>query len=33
MKDPHGDKVLPVYVEPRIVVSPFRLPESALVKD
>ncbi len=25
MKDPHGDKVVPVYVEPRIIVSPFRL--------
>lgn len=26
MKDPKGDKVLPVYVEPRIVVMPYRLP-------
>jgi len=26
LKDPKGDKVQPVYVEPRIVVSPFRLP-------
>jgi len=25
MKDPKGGKVLPVYFEPRIVVSPFRL--------
>ena len=33
MKDPAGDKVLPIYIEPRIVVSPFRLPESVLAKD
>lgn len=26
MKDPSGDKVLPIYIEPRIVVSPFKLP-------
>lgn len=26
MKDPKGDKTLPVYVEPRIVVLPFKLP-------
>jgi len=25
MKDPNGNKVVPVYIEPRIVVSPFRL--------
>ncbi len=25
MKDPNGGKVLPIYVEPRIVVSPFKL--------
>jgi uncharacterized membrane protein YciS (DUF1049 family) len=25
MKDPAGSKVLPVYVEPRIIVSPFKL--------
>lgn len=25
LKDPHGSEVKPVYVEPRIVVSPFRL--------
>lgn len=25
LKDPHSDKVSPIYVEPRIVVSPFRL--------
>ncbi len=25
MKDPNGKKVLPVYIEPRIVVSPFKL--------
>ena len=33
MKDPKGDKVLPVYLEPRIVVSPFKLPDSVLAKD
>ncbi len=26
MKDPKGKKVLPVYIEPRIVTSPFKLP-------
>lgn len=25
MKDPSGNKVLPIYVEPRIIVSPFKL--------
>lgn len=25
MKDPHGTKVVPLYIEPRIVVSPFKL--------
>jgi hypothetical protein len=25
LKDPHGGKVRPVYIEPRIVVSPFKL--------
>lgn len=25
LKDPNGNKVLPVYVEPRVVVSPFKL--------
>ena len=25
LKDPQGDKVRPVYIEPRIVVSPFKL--------
>ncbi len=24
-KDPNGDKVLPMYVEPRVIVSPFKL--------
>lgn len=24
-KDPHGDKVEPIYIEPRIIVSPFKL--------
>lgn len=28
MKDPNGKKALPIYLEPRIVVSPFRLPTS-----
>lgn len=27
MKDPRGDKTLPVYIEPRIVVLPYKLPE------
>lgn len=26
MKDPNGKKVLPIYVEPRTVVSPFKFP-------
>lgn len=26
-KDPNSDKTLPVYVEPRVIVSPFKLPE------
>ncbi|MCL5407455.1 MAG: hypothetical protein M1429_03100 [Patescibacteria group bacterium] len=26
MKDPNSDKTLPIYIEPRIVVSPFKLP-------
>ena len=26
-KDPNGTKTLPVYVEPRVIVSPFKLPE------
>ena len=33
MKDPNSNKVLPLYVEPRIVVSPFKLPDSLLAKD
>ena len=34
MQDPNSDKVvLPVYVEPRIIVSPFKLPDSILAKD
>lgn len=24
-KDPHGDKVAPIYIEPRVIVSPFKL--------
>lgn len=27
LKDPHGSDVRPVYIEPRIIVSPFRLDE------
>lgn len=26
MKDPNGKETLPIYIEPRIVVSPFKLP-------
>jgi hypothetical protein len=26
-KDPNGDKTAPVYIEPRVIVSPFKLPE------
>lgn len=33
MKDPNSDKVTPVYIEPRIIVSQFRLPDSLLAKD
>ena len=25
MKDPNGDKTLPVYIEPRVIISPFKL--------
>lgn len=25
LKDPHGSDVKPVYVEPRVIVSPFKL--------
>lgn len=32
MKDPQGKKVLPIYVEPRIIVSPFKLPDALLRK-
>lgn len=32
MKDPNSSKVLPVYLEPRIIVSPFRLPASVLAE-
>lgn len=32
MKDPNGKKVQPLYVEPRIIVSPFKLPEALLSK-
>jgi len=28
-KDPNGDKVRPVYIEPRVIVSPFELVISA----
>jgi len=30
MKDPNSTKVSPIYVEPRIIVSPFKLPNSLL---
>ena len=30
MKDPNSTKVVPLYIEPRIVVSPFKLPNSLL---
>ena len=33
MKDPGSSKVLPVYLEPRIIVSPFPLPESLLAQN
>jgi hypothetical protein len=33
MKDPNSDKVTPVYIEPRIVVSTFKLPDRLLEKD
>lgn len=28
-KDPNGDKIAPVYIEPRVIVSPFKLPGAA----
>ena len=28
MKNPSSDKVQPVYIEPRVLVSPFKLPET-----
>ena len=31
LKDPNSDAVKPVYVEPKIVVSPFKLPESIVI--
>lgn len=33
MKDPKSDKVQPLYVEPRIIVSRFKLPESVIAHD
>jgi hypothetical protein len=30
LKDPHGSEVRPVYIEPRVVVSPFRLTGEAV---
>ena len=33
LKDPHGEKVLPVYFENRICVSPFKLRDSAVFTD
>lgn len=32
-KDPHGDAVKPIYIEPRIVVSPFKLKADYAAKD
>jgi hypothetical protein len=32
LKDPNSDKVQPIYIEPRIVVSPFPLPDALLQK-
>jgi hypothetical protein len=32
LKDPNSDKVQPVYIEPRIIVSPFKLLDSVLAK-
>ena len=32
LKDPNSDNVQPVYIEPRIIVSPFKLPDSILTK-
>lgn len=32
-KDPHGDSVKPIYIEPRIVVSPFKLKADYAAKD
>lgn len=32
-KDPHGDAVKPVYIEPRVVTSPFRLKADYAAKD
>jgi hypothetical protein len=33
MKDPHGTEVSPLYVEPKITVSPFKLPEHIVARD
>lgn len=33
LKDPNSDNVQPIYIEPRIVVSRFKLPDSILAKD
>ena len=33
MKDPNSTKISPVYVEPRILVSGFMLPDSVVLKD
>jgi hypothetical protein len=32
LKDPQGDAVKPIYVEPRVIVSPFRLTDLECVK-
>ncbi len=32
LKDPHGPDVKPIYVEPRVIVSPFKLADSVVCK-
>ena len=31
LKNPNGEKASPIYVEPRVICSPFRLPESVAI--
>ncbi len=33
LKDPNSTKVMPVYIEPRIIVSPFKLSDNLLSRD